>query len=764
MKKLVILTLCFFMSICVLSHILNFADEVTTNSSEFEVKVLSSNDQSILIEYNIGKFERIPVNINGETYYHISLLNEGIIFKHGDPALPKITRSIIIPDNAGAEVKVTESEFIEYQMQIAPSKGLLDCNTNPDNIPYEFSETYNINAFFPDILAEPGSPYILRDFRGITVTVYPFLYNPVSGVLRVYTHLVVEINYTGENTENVKTRNCEQHNIHFSNIYKHHFLNYSYKLYDSVDEHGRLIVICFGDFLETIQPYVNWKNQKGIQTDVYDIISIGTDTTAIKNFIQAEYNSAEGLTFVQFVGDAEQIPTLLITRDFAPGKATSDPSYALLEGNDSYPDIFVGRFSASTVAEVETQVERTIYYEKDIIDGSWLHKGTGVGSIWGDGYGYLGLSDKDLIEVLRIKLLGYTYTEVDQLYEEESGSIVIPVEVEEFVEVINEGRSIVNIAGHGDYDATFMIPPGSLNDLFTTDSIYDLMNDYMLPFISIGAPYQGNFQIDISFAEAWLRATNTNTGAPVGAIAVHSSSTDLDYASPGATQHEMVDLLVNEENNTIGGLMFNGGCFAIDIYGARGEKTFKSFNIFGDASLQVRTDIPETLTVSSDSVIYVGHTQFTVSTGVEAVLVCLSENYEIIASGYTDTDGNITLEFSPFQQPTTSILTVTGHNKITGIDTIPVINPAIIPERFFGQGILNFPNPFSEKTIFYFDIPKNQKASLEIFSPDGQMVEKFDITNKEKVEWNPDNLHSGIYLVRIVSANYLKTKKIVYRR
>jgi len=759
-----ILTLCFSISICVQSQILNYADEATTISSEFEVKVLSSNDQSTLIEYNIGDFKKLPVNIDGEIYYHINLFNEGKIFKCGDPELPKITRSFIIPDNTGVEIKVTDSEFIEYQMQIAPSKGLLDCNTNPDNIPYEFSETYNMNAFFPDILAEPGSPYILKDFRGITVTLYPFLYNPVSGVLRVYTHMVVEINYTGENTENVKTRNCEQQNIYFSNTYKHHFINYSLNRYDPVDEHGRLIVICFEDFMETIQPYVDWKNQKGIQTDIYDIANIGTDTTAIKNFIQEEYNSAEGLTFVQFVGDAEQIPTLLITRDFAPGMATSDPSYSLLEGDDSYPDIFVGRFSASTVAEVETQVERTLYYEKDITGGSWLHKGTGLGSIWGEGYGYLGLSDKDLIEVLRIKLLGYTYTEVDQLYEEESGSIVIPVEVEDFVEVINEGRSIVNVAGHGDFDATYMIPPGSLNDLFTTDSIYNLMNDYMLPFISIGAPYQGNFQIDVSYAEAWLRATNTNTGAPVGAIAVHSSSTDLDYASPGATQHEMIDLLVDEENNTIGGLMFNGGCFAIDLYGLRGEKTFKSFNIFGDISLQVRTDIPETLTVSSDSVIYVGQTQFSVSTGVEAALVCLSENYEIIASGYTDPDGNITLEFSSFQQPTTSILTVTGHNKITSIDTIPVYNPTIISERFSDQEILNFPNPFSEKTTFYFDIPKKHKTSLEIFNSDGQEVEKFDITNKEKFEWNPDNLYSGIYLVRIVSANYFKTKKIVYRK
>ena len=58
------------------------------------------------------------------------------------------------------------------------------------------------------------------------------------------------------------------------------------------------------------------------------------------------------------VGDAAQIAT-----PSASGGA-SDPSYSKLAGGDDYPDILVGRFSAETAAQVDTQVLRTIEYEQ----------------------------------------------------------------------------------------------------------------------------------------------------------------------------------------------------------------------------------------------------------------------------------------------------------------------------------------------------------------------------------------------------------------
>jgi len=671
---------------------LKVAEEAQQPVTYVDVALMQSNEDLTKISYKLGDFTLEEAQIGEQEYYRVMLGRESNIMEKGMPDLPKICRSIIIPDNAKMEVQIIESKFIEYQVPVAPSKGFIPQGVNADEVPYEFSGIYELNQFYPPAIAKLGSPYILRDFRGITITVYPFAYNPQTQTLRVYTSTVLEVRNIGVDTENVKIRAAKNCNQHFADIYEHHFLNYKNYLYDLVDEHGRMIVISYGDFMNAVQPYVDWKRQKGIPTDFYDAASVGSTADEIKAFIQTEYNSGDGLTFVQFVGDEAQIPTFLIGRDFCEGLATSDPSYALLEGTDSYPEIFVGRFSAQNVAEVETQVERTIYYEKDIVDGEWLHKGTGVGSIWGEGYGYMGLSDKDLVEVLRLKLLAYTYTEVDQLYEEEGpGGEVVPVPVAEFVNAIDEGRGIVLVEGHGPCDASFMIPPGSFNDLFTADSVWNLVNDYMLPFMSIGAPYLANFQIDLTFPEAWLKATNKATGAPIGAIAVYASSVDLDYASPQAAQHEMVELLVNETMNTIGGLMYNGACFSMDLYGARGEKTFKSYHIFGDVSLQVRTDTPTSMTVVHDPDISAGSSSFEITVvGVEDALCAISRNYELLGYGYTDDTGYTVIEFDvPITAGDPLDLVVTAYNKVSYITQITVNPGTFVRGDANGDGLTN---------------------------------------------------------------------------
>jgi hypothetical protein len=635
-----------------------------------EITLLESTDQLSRISCQFGDFSTQKIKIGGSDYYRILLGHEPNIMEGGMPDIPFVCRSIIIPDNARLEVRVVESEFVEHRIPVAPSKGFISRDVNPDEIPYQFSDQYNSDKFYPQDLAKLGSPYILRDFRGITLTVHPFRYNPRTQTLRVYTHLVVEVKSVGIDDENVKFHRSWECNSHFADIYQNHFLNYDGHKYSAVGEQGRMIVISSGDFMNTAELYVDWKRQKGIPTDLYDVATIGTTAEDIKTFIQTEYDLGDGLTFVQLVGDYEHIPCFLIARDFCDGLATSDASYSLLEGSDSYPDILVGRFSAADIFDIRTQVLRTIWYERDITGGDWLHKGTCVGSAWGDGYGYLGMRDRELVEVLRLMLLGYTYTEVDQLYEYgEPPFGIVPVPVTEYMNAINEGKGIVIIEGHADCEASFQIPPGTPTpgDIFTTDSIYLLTNDYMLPVMSIGAPYLGNFQIDEAFSEAWLRATNNVTGDPIGAIAVYASSVDLDYASPQAAQHEMTELLVNDLMNTVGGLMYNGACYSIDLYGARGEKTFQSYHIFGDVSLQVRTDTPAAMTVGHAPNIAAGSSSFEVTVvGVQGALCAVSRSYELLGFAYTDTSGYAIIDFDqPVPAGSPVDLVVTAYNKIT---------------------------------------------------------------------------------------------------
>ena len=643
------------------------------------IKLSKMSDGLTKIVYRLNGFNKIPVHIDNRNYFRITLGNEGNIMERGVPDLPVICRSIMIPNYAELEMRVVANEYNDYKLPVAPSKGHILRGNNPDDVSYEFSEIYRRNEFWPQKAAQLGRPYIFRDVRGVTISLYPFAYNPGTRILRIYSEIILELHEKAGDETTVSTRDTAGYDAYFADIYRSHFLNFSNPNRELLGEHGRMIVISNADFMAAIQPYVDWKNQKGIPTEIYDVASVGMTAEAIKTFIQSEYNSDDGLTFVQLVGDAEHVPTFLIARDFCDGMATSDASYALLEGDDSYPEIFVGRFSAANADDVVTQVERTLFYERDIEEGEWLHKASGMGSAWGETYGYLGLRDRDLVEMLRLMLLEYNYTEMDQLYEwGEPPFDIIPVPVADFVNAINDGRGLVIVEGHADCESSFMIPPGTFGDLFTVDSIYNLTNEFMLPFMTLGAPYLGNFQIDLAYPEVWMRATHSITGNPIGAVAVYASSTDLDYASPQAAQYKMVDLLVEETVSSFGGLMYNGTCFSIDLYGERGEKTFKSYHIFGDASLQVRTDTPEKMTPLHASEIPHGATSFEVTVeGVSQALCAISRNNKLLGYGYTDGSGHAVINFEePITGENPLDLVITAYNKISEHCQVAVLSAA----------------------------------------------------------------------------------------
>ncbi len=654
MKKGTILILVLFLALGV------SAESIKMNSRSFGVDVVSSSEQQVVIEYNFGSFERQAVEIDGQTMYRLGLEKESRTYTAGDPELPKITRSISIGDDALMEAQVISSDYTDYRMPVIPSRGSISRSVDPSTVPYEFSNVYQQDEFYPGSLVTLGEPYIMRDVRGIVVNAYPFAYNPVTQTLRVYHSMTIEINRVGADTRNVKVRHNASVSPYFKPIYEGQFINYASPRYDAVDEQGRLLVICDDNFMEAIQPYVDWKIQKGFDVDLVPMSEVGSDEDDVMYYVQAVYVD-EGLTFVQLVGDAAQIPTYMYEVDpWTIGG--SDPTYSLLEGNDNYPDIFVGRFSAETVAQVETQVERTIYYERDIVDGDWLHKGMGIASSQGAGQGDEGQSDYAHIGGLRTQLMAYTYSEIDEIYDNNGGTSSM------VSSGLNAGRGEVMYCGHG--SNTSWVSTG-----FSNSHVNALTNDYMLPFISSVACVNGNFTSTTCFAEAWLRATNGSTNAPTGAVAMYASTVNQDWAPPMESQDEYVNLLTGEEKNTVGGLWYNGSCSMMDNYtSGDGVDMFMTWHIFGDATLQVRTDTPEEFTITYPSELLIGVETYEVQTDIENAMVCLSYDGQAIGRGYTNASGNVTLElWNVPQQPCDLLLTVTGYNKITIEETVALL-------------------------------------------------------------------------------------------
>ena len=642
----VVIGLCFAASVS--------ADQVDLGNNVEGVSVVveqSTSDRTV-VRFDVGEFNREMIEIGGGNYSLLNVTREGNLALKGEPSLPRFCRSIIIPDDAQMEINVLKSEYVDfYNMPVAPSKGAIPRTILPEDVPYTFGDVYSTHEWYPGLVAQIRAPHILRDYRGTVIELNAFQYNPGTQTLRVYTSVTVEVVNVGPGEINVLETNKRADIIvpDFEQIYERRFINYEQTSvkYTPVSEFGDILVITYDAFAADMQPYVDWKMQKGIKTTMVNLSSIGNVATSIKAFIQAMYDSTN-LAFVLLVGDGPQLTT------FTSGGGGADPMYATVAGGDSYPDIFVGRLSAENVSQVQTQVERTITYELNPPAGDWFHMGTGIASSGGPGHN--GEYDWEHMDLIRDDLLAYTYALVDQIYDPGASASAVTA-------ALNEGRSIANYCGHG--STTSWSTTG-----FSNSHVNALVNDNMLPFIHSVACVNGQFRSYTCFGEAWLRATHN--AVPTGGIGAYMSSINQDWDPPMWSQDEFTDLLVADQLNSYGGLCFNGSCYMIDVEGSVGVSHYNTWIVFGDPSVQVRTDTPAAMTVNHAGAVFFNMSEYEVEVvGVEDALCALYANGVLYGSAYTDAGGLVNVpinEMLPIGAPI--LLTVTAYNKATVIDSV----------------------------------------------------------------------------------------------
>ncbi|MCK4658110.1 MAG: hypothetical protein KAV82_01185 [Phycisphaerae bacterium] len=547
--------------------------------------VLENTPERIVIDYQMGQFTEQAVEINGRKCTQIKLGKESLLKTKGAPSLPNVCRSIQIPNDARMAVRVRVADYYDLDgIEVVPSKGYILRKVNPADVAYTFGSQYQQDAFWPAELVSMRDPYIMRDCRGVVVEINPFRYNPVTRTLRVYTRVTVEVVSVGLGEINVlhRVRAADDLSLAFHKLYQRHFLNYgAEQRYDLLDEEGDMLIICHGTWLGNVQPLADHKNARGIDTTVVNVSDIGNNAASIKTHIQTQYDSGN-LAFVLLVGDAAQV---------APPEASggaSDPTYSKLAGGDDYPDIMVGRFSAETAAQVDTQVLRTIEYETmPATNQDWFWKGMGVASTGGPGDD--GELDYEHLDNIRDDLLPYGYTTVDQIYDPTATAAQVTTG-------LNAGRGIVNYTGHGG-------PTSWSTTGFDNGDVNALTNDNMLPFICSVACNNGEFDSYTCFAEAWLRATHGSE--PTGAIGVYASSIGQSWDPPMDAQDEFVDMFVSETYSALGTLLYAGSCHMMDEYPpghpeGSGVSMFDTWHLFGDPSLRVVVSCTDAGTIALD--------------------------------------------------------------------------------------------------------------------------------------------------------------------
>jgi hypothetical protein len=627
------------------------------NPANASIVLVSSSIESSTVQITLeGFFQKEVITPRGPAMI-IRVEESSPILEKGSPDLARLTASLIIPDRALMQLEVVSASYREFSnVNVAPSKGNFTRDIDPATVPYTYGSVYSSDQFFPGKLADLADPYIIRDHRGQTLIIYPFQYNPVTRILRVYTDMTITIRQVSNEGVNPLVRRNELSTIDrdFNKLYEHHFLNarQGQIRYTPVEEEGNMLIICYGDFMDEMQPFIEWKTLIGRPVEMVDVADIG-NSSAIKSYV-ANYYNAYGLTYLLLVGDAAQVPTSYASGD-------SDNDYTYIVGADHYPDIFAGRFSAENSDQVITQVTRTVNYEKNPISSpEWYTRNMGIGSSQGPG------DDNEMdyqhIRNMQTDLMNYTYDYNAELFDgsqggNDAGGNPNPSMV---ASEINTGTSIILYCGHGSVNSW------STSGFSSSDINSQLTNAGMLPFIWSVACVNGDFKNNTCFAETWLRATYE--GQPKGAIATLMSTINQSWDPPMEGQDEMVDILVESYQNnikrTFGALSMNGCMKMNDSYGSGGVQMTDTWTVFGDPSVVVRTASPSSMTANYPNPIPMGSTQLVVNTNASEGIVCLSFNGAIVSTAFITSGGSATLTFPPINSLTPRQLTIYSYNHL----------------------------------------------------------------------------------------------------
>ena len=653
-----------------------FANNLDVFNAEdaIKIEVIEQNENYVIINYMINNYLIDDFTYKNEVFHKVSIAGEPNFLIQGAPDLPHINRSLIIPDYFSGSISILNSESIQISnINILPSKGNIPRNIDINQIPYIKGDIYAQNVFFPSNIAELKDPYILRDFRGQVIQINPFLFNSVTGILEIYTNITIRVDFNGISSINQYINRDDSKALvyDFDSLYRSHFLNYAtYQTrYTALEEDGEMLVICYDSFCDETQPFVDWKNQKGIKTTLVPKSDAGSTVSSIKSYITDFYNSHD-LTYLLLVGDKSQIPSQETGSGWSQGE--SDIYYAYLSGNDSYPEFFVGRFSSQNTNHIETEVERSIEYERDPqLNAEWYTKGLMIASNEGAGNGHDGgEADWQHARNMREDLLGYYYTDIDEMYDCSHGGEDNNGNPSDSMvkNAINAGLGIMHYTGHGDTDVW-------VTSNFNSGDINALTNANQLPFICTVGCKSGDFG-GTCLGEMFTYATNG--GEPSGAIATFMSTIYQSWAPPMEAQDEMVDILTESYSNnrkyTFGGISLNGCLKMNDAYGSSGDDETDHWTLFGDPSIALRTNAPISISISHNGTISEDEQAYEViiDNSYDNLLAALS--YEGLYLGSAYAEGNVAVivleeDISSYTQLT---LTVTGYNTTSVIETVSV--------------------------------------------------------------------------------------------
>ena len=331
---------------------------------------------------------------------------------------------------------------------------------------------------------------------------------------------------------------------------------------NGLKETNQMIVVTTPEFEGQLREYLTWKKKRGLQVEV-DVQSAAHGAAALQKKLQQKYDKG-GLTYIVLIGDIDEVPSIMING------SPSDPSYALLEGDDLIGDAYISRISVNTVTELDQQLKKILAYEQGLFENfDWIHHAA-VASM--DGFD--GVNHSHLI-VSAMRNHPTQFSKIIKIMEsDDTTRIAIRNAIEK------TGVNVIAHHGHGS--------PIAFESLrFSRDDAASLQNGGgPWPIIHGAACLTGSFHYrgGDCLAEAFMKAGTPDK--PAGAIAFLGASTSMNPVACCLAQREaFIHLFYEDEIETIGELCYRATRYAMEqMDSGNAEHLYRRWHLFGDCS------------------------------------------------------------------------------------------------------------------------------------------------------------------------------------
>ena len=593
------------------------------------VQVQESRAQSLTLRFSAPELELSSQRVGSQDFHVLKMAAASSSAELSAPDLPVFSTSIIMPASGSYTLSVQHLNSRKLQ-DIHPLPVLEEDKKSE----FELSKYY---ASELQPVVQTSGISVLRDFRILSLSINPVQWDSQRSELTVYEDILIEVRFTNEASD-TDLAAYTSYSPAFRNIYAANLINFDdYRYLNSAQDYGRILMIRANNtnatYISKIEEYANWKRMKGHEVNLVSVQQTGTSSTAIKNYIQTQYDDTNTRPdFVILIGDTPQIPTFY--ESFSTYGGEGDYPYTFLAGNDTLGDVFIGRISVETVDQLSTVLEKVYRYERDIyVDGvaaAWLNRILLIGDPSSSGISCIYNSKyiKELAEKVNPE-----YSFIENYNGGYSSSI-------------NSGINLgVNFFSYRGYINMSGWSPGG-----------SLVNNPRLPHAVILTCSTGNFASTYGAAtsEAFIRlGTSANPTGAVTAIGMSTSGTHTMFNN--GLNAAIFNGIFAHEMRTMGEALLNGRLYLRETYGATQSSGANSSahwcNLMGDPSMEVFVGIPGKLQIEAPDSLALGSTVMDIRIlgdsyiGLADVSVtAYSEaSSQIVARGYTDSDGYVSL-------------------------------------------------------------------------------------------------------------------------